>query len=250
MSFFKYDDKKIFYVDKGEGEPLVLLPGNTASSAVHEKDINFFVENNFRVICPDYIGYGKSDRLHEFPVDFWYSNAKIIIKLIESINIENYNLLGTSGGALVALNISALVPENIKSIIADSFRLKFNELDIEKIISERKNITKEQKMFWQYAHGSDWKEVIEKDTNIFVKMLENDNEIIKNDLNNIYCPVLLTGSIKDNLIPDVFDNINYTLQKIENSKAIIYSQGDHPIIWSQATNFRQDVLNFLKSMSE
>jgi pimeloyl-ACP methyl ester carboxylesterase len=58
MPYFVYDGKRIFYRDEGKGDVVLLLPGNTASSASHDAEVEFFT-NYFRVICPDYAGYGK-----------------------------------------------------------------------------------------------------------------------------------------------------------------------------------------------
>ena len=37
MSYYVYDDKKIFYSETGSGQPLLLLHGNTASSKMFEQ---------------------------------------------------------------------------------------------------------------------------------------------------------------------------------------------------------------------
>lgn len=245
MSYYKYDDKKIYYIDRGEGNTLIILPGNTASSNVHKNEIEFFVDNNFRVICPDYIGYGKSDRVEKLPVNFWYENAKMIISLMKHLNISNYSIIGTSGGALIGLNIAAMVPDKIDNLVADSFRLEFNEKVVKNIISDRNNMEEGQKYFWQMAHGNDWQDVIEKDSQMFLEFAKTQDQIIKDNIGKISCEILLTGSIKDSLIPDIQKHINYILKRVNNSKSIIYSKGDHPVMWSQALEFRKDIVNFL-----
>jgi pimeloyl-ACP methyl ester carboxylesterase len=245
MSYFKYDNKQIYYSVKGTQNPLILLPGNTASSQVHKNDIDFFAENNFHVICPDYIGYGQSDRVEKLPVNFWYENAQMVISLMKQLNFKKYNIIGTSGGALIGLNIAAMLPEKVKSLIADSFRLDFNEKEVQNILADRNNISENQKYFWQLAHGDDWQEVIEKDSQMFLEFAKTKEQIIKEDIKKISCKVLLTGSINDDLIPDIQKHMNYVLNKVQNSKAIIYSKGDHPVIWTQALDFRKDALNFL-----
>ena len=36
MAYFKYQDKSVFYKEYGQGEPLIFLHGNTASSKMSE----------------------------------------------------------------------------------------------------------------------------------------------------------------------------------------------------------------------
>ena len=97
MPYFTFEDKRIFYIDEGEGNAVLLLPGNTASSAVHSSEIEYFSKNN-RVICPDYIGYGKSDRVQALEEDFWIYNAEMCVELMKHLGLSRYAVMGTSGG--------------------------------------------------------------------------------------------------------------------------------------------------------
>lgn len=76
---------------------LVFLTGNTSSSAVHDGEIDYFAKK-YRVICPDYIGYGKSQRIEPFPSDFWWVNAHIVVELVRNLAIDSVVIVGTSGG--------------------------------------------------------------------------------------------------------------------------------------------------------
>ena len=87
MPYFRYKEKSVFYRDEGKGEPLLILAGNTASSSAHDDDIAFF-SGWFRVLCPDYIGYGKSDRVDRFPTDFWAENAEMCAALINYLGLS------------------------------------------------------------------------------------------------------------------------------------------------------------------
>ena len=58
MSYFRYNGRHIYYEEAGEGAPLLLLHGNTASSRMYE-DIARRYEANFRVILIDFLGHGR-----------------------------------------------------------------------------------------------------------------------------------------------------------------------------------------------
>ena len=54
--------KKIAYVDEGEGQPIVLLHGNPTSSYLWRNVIPE-LSGLGRVVAPDLIGHGDSDKL-------------------------------------------------------------------------------------------------------------------------------------------------------------------------------------------
>ncbi len=53
---------RMHYVDEGEGEVILCLHGQPSWSYLYRKMIPLFVEAGYRVIAPDLIGFGKSDK--------------------------------------------------------------------------------------------------------------------------------------------------------------------------------------------
>jgi pimeloyl-ACP methyl ester carboxylesterase len=248
MPFFKFKNLNIHYIDEGEGTPLILLPGSTASSAVHKSELEYFGQT-FRVICPDYIGYGKSDRIKELPIEFWWENARMVVHLLQQLNIQNAYCVGTSGGAIIGLNMAIITPGVVKGVIADSFMGEFFVYDeIIEMVQSRQKISTEQAAFWSYAHGNDWQYVIQKDSEMLIASTRSGKSVFKGRLNEIQCPVLILGSIKDDLIPDIVRKLSDVALQIPSSKVILYPNGNHPVMWSRMKDFRVDVDTFLNSL--
>ena len=64
------DGLRIHYVDEGEGDPVVCFHGEPTWSYLYRKMLPPLVEGGHRVVCPDYAGFGRSDK----PTDLgWYS---------------------------------------------------------------------------------------------------------------------------------------------------------------------------------
>ena len=139
MSYFNYQSKKIFYKEIGSGKPLVMLHGDTASSVMFEFLLPLYQEN-FRVILIDFLGNGKSDRIEAFPENLWITQAEQVIALIEYSKIQKVNLLGTSGGAWVAINTALKRPDLINKIIADSFDGRTLHKTLRKIYYKKENL--------------------------------------------------------------------------------------------------------------
>ncbi|MCT4598369.1 MAG: alpha/beta hydrolase, partial [Vallitalea sp.] len=80
MSYFKFENFKIYYRELGEGSPLIIIHGDTASSKMFMPELKFY-SKNFKVILVDLVGQGKSQRVDKLPLNYWDFNANMIIEL-------------------------------------------------------------------------------------------------------------------------------------------------------------------------
>ena len=90
--FLNVKKEKLHYVDEGQGEPLLMLHGNPTWSFFYRNLAKFFSQNNYRVIVPDHIGCGLSDK----PQDYDYTLENHIentISLIEKLNLKDITLI-------------------------------------------------------------------------------------------------------------------------------------------------------------
>ncbi|MGC7873249.1 alpha/beta fold hydrolase [Desulfosporosinus sp. SYSU MS00001] len=249
MPFFRYEGVNVYYKVVGKGNtPLLFLHGNTASSKMFKPKVKFYAER-FRVILIDYPGHGKSEMLQEFPVDYWCYNARVAIKLCQTLKCNKVNLIGTSGGAIVALNMVLIEPLLVGKIIADSFPGESQNCeDIVTLRDQRKKAkgSISSVLFWFLMHGLRWKKVVDADT----KMIELSSLTRKGfycgDLSEITVPVLITGSLKDELIKDMEFRMETLSNRLKNSKLVFYPTGSHPAMFSNSREFDNLALEFLE----
>ena len=249
MPYFCCQDKNIFYRDEGKRQTILLLPGNTSSSSIHDAEIEFF-SKQYRVICPDYPGYGKSDRVEGFPVDFWWHNAEICVQLMRSLQVGDFIVIGTSGGGMIALNVAIMSRGSVKCVIADSIPGEFpSEDDIELVMNERKRLTEGQILFWTRAHGEDWRDVVRLDTMLIVDNAKRGESFYKGRLGEIKCPVLLTGSLADDLVVNIEAGIANIARQISMSKVVFFPAGGHTLMLSRPKAFRTEVIHFIEKIN-
>ncbi|HEX3602775.1 MAG TPA: alpha/beta hydrolase [Steroidobacteraceae bacterium] len=107
MPFFRDDELSIHYLERGRGEPLLLVHGLGCSGA----DWAFQVaalEHRFRIIVPDLPGSG-----HSLPPRSEYTIAGFaaaLWKLMDHLQIARPNIVGFSLGGAVALEMATLRP--------------------------------------------------------------------------------------------------------------------------------------------
>ena len=239
MAYFIYNSKKVFYKINGEGAPLMLLHGNTASS----KMFNFILKKyskHFKVILIDFPGHGKSERLDEFETDFWYENSRVCYALIQELRLEKVSVVGTSGGALVGINLALEHPESINYLIADSFEGEYPLSSyINSIESDREKDKKKifAKLFWFYCHGWSWKKVVDSDTKVNIEFAKTGKSFFHKSISDLNVPTLLTGSKKDEYCDDL-DKIYYKLKEKNPSLEIhMFENGNHPAMLSNENEF-------------
>jgi 2-hydroxy-6-oxo-6-(2'-aminophenyl)hexa-2,4-dienoate hydrolase len=114
-------DVKTFYLDAGEGQPLILLHGGGAGADAKgnwSSVIEHYVKQSFRVIAFDAVGFGKSDKPN--PNTFVYdqqSRVNQLIDLIDALELENPIVVGNSMGGLTTLHAAYQHPDKIDKII-------------------------------------------------------------------------------------------------------------------------------------
>lgn len=252
MSYFVYNNKHIFYDEIGSGTPLLFLHGNTASSNMYA-DVSKRYSQNFKVILIDFLGHGKSDRLDEFPTDLWFYEAQQIIAFLKEKQYTGVGIIGSSGGAIVAINVALEAPELVSKIIADSFEGEYANNDFTvNLLKDRKQAKADNnaRAFYAYMHGPDWEKVVDNDTAAIIKHKNETGCFFHSPLNSLKADILLTGSKKDkfmySLSDNYFENVyGEMLNKIGHGKMYLFDTGDHPAMITNFERFYQVSLDFL-----
>ena len=244
MAYFNFENRKVYYKIKGYGMPLLLLHGNTVSSKMFNPIIKKYAQE-FQVILFDFPGHGKSNRLTEFEIDFWFYNSKVAYALINELKLENTSVIGTSGGALVAINLALEHPEKVRYLVADSFEGEYplssyiNSIENDRERDKKKILAK---LIWYYCHGADWKKIIDLDTKVNIEFSKTGKSFFHKSISELNVPTLLTGSMEDEYC-DHLDKIYSTLQeKNKNLEIHLFEKGKHPAIISSRDKF----LNLIK----
>jgi pimeloyl-ACP methyl ester carboxylesterase len=91
---------EIYYVDKGEGTPIIFVPGLTFSSEMFEHQIEYF-SKNYRVIAVDPRSQGHSTiTVHG---NDYETHSRDLVKLVEYLELKDIILVGWSTGTLETL---------------------------------------------------------------------------------------------------------------------------------------------------
>ncbi len=113
---FKPLNKYIHILAAGSGEPLLMLHGGNAFSALWEPLLNE-LKSDFQLIAPDRFNCGLSDVINYKKLNLYQHAFEYIDALFEHYGFTSINVIGNSLGGYWALLYALDRPERIKKII-------------------------------------------------------------------------------------------------------------------------------------
>lgn len=103
-----------FYVDRGEGEAVVLVHGWASSSFSWRRNVPA-LSGRFRVIAPDLPGFGLSQRL---PGGLDLEGVRgFLLDLLGRIGVERFSLVGHSMGGAISAYVAATSPDRVRRLV-------------------------------------------------------------------------------------------------------------------------------------
>jgi pimeloyl-ACP methyl ester carboxylesterase len=116
--FADVDGVRVHYQEAGPmgAPPVILIHGFTASTLVWSDVLLPMAEAGFRVIAPDLVGYGYSEkpRRGEYTID---AQARMILRLMDQLEIEDAALVGSSYGGAIAATCALDHPERVSRLV-------------------------------------------------------------------------------------------------------------------------------------
>lgn len=223
-------DIQLYYQEKGQGEPLLLLHGNGEDSTYFVNQIDYFA-NKYRVIAVDTRGHGKSPRgtadftMRQFVEDLY--------QFMEDLQLEKANILGFSDGGNIALLFTIKYPQKVDRLILNGANLNGKGVKP----SVQIPVILGYKIASLFAKRSD---KARKNAEILGLMV-NDPNIAETQLEQVTARTLVIAGAKD-MIKDSHTRLIY--EKLSDAKLVILP-GDHFIANKNPEEFNRAVEKFL-----
>jgi len=124
-NYITIEDTRIHYLDEGpkNGEIIYLLHGEPAWSYLFRKMIPVLVDAGYRVIAPDMVGFGKSDKYISVEDYTHQMHVDKMTQLIVELDLQNITAHVHDWGGLVGLRVVAEEPDRFSRIIASNTSL-------------------------------------------------------------------------------------------------------------------------------
>lgn len=111
---FDSNGVKIQYVTAGEGEPVILIHGFTASAMMNWQQPGVFdaLAKNYKVVALDNRGHGRSGKPHE-KEKYGVEMVEDIVRLMDHLDIERAHVVGYSMGGFITGKLLATHPDRL-----------------------------------------------------------------------------------------------------------------------------------------
>lgn len=115
-----YEGLRVHYVDEGPKEArhtFLCLHGQPTWSYLYRKMIPVFRETDARVIAPDWLGFGRSDKPVEDGVYTFGFHRNMMLALIRQLDLTQITLVVQDWGGLLGLTLPMEMPERFERLI-------------------------------------------------------------------------------------------------------------------------------------
>jgi len=117
--YAEINDLRMHYIDEGpeDADPILMMHGNPSWSYLYRFIIPKCAEAGNRVITPDLIGFGKSDKPGNIKDYSYQAHVDWMTVFIRSLDLKGITLFCQDWGALIGLRLAAENAQRFKGII-------------------------------------------------------------------------------------------------------------------------------------
>jgi tRNA(adenine34) deaminase len=115
------DGLRMHYLDEGPPDaPLawLCLHGNPAWSYLYRRMIPVFLQAGHRVVAPDMIGFGKSDKPKREAAHTFTWHRQVLLELVERLDLKRVVLVVQDWGGLLGLTLPMAAPDRYRGLLA------------------------------------------------------------------------------------------------------------------------------------
>lgn len=223
---------RIYYEEYGEGEPLLLLHGNSTSIGLFEKQIPVF-SKQFKVIAVDTRGQGKSSEDGKrYTYDLFADDMNA---LLDYLKLDSVNIVGWSDGGNTGLIMAMKYPKKVKKLVTMGAVIFIDNTVVDK---------------WVFKELAKQKKELKTDSTAWaanrlrlIELLLTEPKHSFEELRSINCPVLVVAGEKDIVREEHTKGI---AANIPNSTLMIAPKEKHEFPSDNPDAFNKAVIDFIK----
>jgi haloalkane dehalogenase len=115
--WFDADGLRLHYVDEGAGDPVVCFHGEPSWAYLYRKMLPVLRDAGHRIICPDYAGFGRSDKPTERG---WYTydrHVELVSGLLGSLDLGDATVVVQDWGGPIGMRWAVENAERVARLV-------------------------------------------------------------------------------------------------------------------------------------
>ena len=129
--YSEHEGLRVHYLDEGPRDAAVTalcLHGNPTWSYLYRKMLPVFTAAGLRVVAPDLIGFGRSDKPADEAAHTWDLHRGMLLALVEKLDLKNVLLVVQDWGGLFGLTLPLAMPERFTRLLVMNTALGTGQL--------------------------------------------------------------------------------------------------------------------------
>ncbi|MEP0190008.1 MAG: haloalkane dehalogenase [Erythrobacter sp.] len=124
-NFVDVEGYRIHYVDEGprDGQVVLLMHGQPSWSYLYRHMIPLLSDAGYRVIAPDNVGFGKSDKPIDWSDHSYQMHVDVMAGFVDALEIKNATLFAQDWGGLIGLRVVEQRPDRFARIMLSNTTL-------------------------------------------------------------------------------------------------------------------------------
>lgn len=115
-NYVEVDGLRMHYVDEGTGDPVLLLHGEPTWAYLYRSLIPV-LSDGARVIAPDYLGFGRSDKPTAVADYSFDMHTATVAGLVESLDLHRLTIVVQDWGGPIGLRLAVESPERVDRLV-------------------------------------------------------------------------------------------------------------------------------------
>lgn len=115
-----YEGLRVHYLDEGPADAdrtFLCLHGQPSWSFLYRKMIPVFVESGARVICPDWLGFGRSDKPVQDALYTFHFHRNMMLEFVKALDLKNVTLVCQDWGGILGLTLPMDLPDRFERLL-------------------------------------------------------------------------------------------------------------------------------------
>jgi len=147
--YLEVDEISIHYIDEGptDGMIVLLLHGEPTWCFLYRHMISLLMKAGHRVIAPDLVGFGRSDKPAEQSSHTYHKHVAWMTRWLKKLDLQNITLFCQDWGSLIGLRVAIDNQECFSRIVLSNGGLPTGEQRMSKAFLEWQEFSKTAKKF-------------------------------------------------------------------------------------------------------
>ncbi|CAA0106485.1 alpha/beta fold hydrolase [Zhongshania aliphaticivorans] len=257
--------QRLHYIDNGSGPVVVFLHGSGSGASGHSNfkyNYPYLVEQGYRVIVPDLIGYGYSDKPDDvqYHLDFF---VECIKQLLDHLDVSACALIGNSLGGAIAIKFTLDNPSQVEKLVlmapggieeqAGYFHMPGMQVMKEVFTSGpmaperledfiRRGLVYDDSVVDEQLINERWGIFQQQNSQVITSMVVPN---MAARLHEISCPVLAFWGVNEKMMPET--GIQTLAKNCPNIRLTLVSQCGHWVMVEHRDMFNRSTDDFLRN---